>query len=573
MKGFKSVLLDEGGEPLNESDEAAHLLTMVYSDIARKHLKETRQLRMWGYITLILGVGFVLLWIAYSRRPKACVTRIGKAYWVGALYNFGGAQVIVDKSHLVPSVEFRVPVPDRSPAEILEAKERAESLLADLPILAPRRAWGGNVPSGRGDPLSAFIQEVDVVRGGFERAQDQAVSLNALQAASPLAKAIGKGASADSVFGRNLLVAPESSAVAQRLAELQHLTELASQRTQVGKPVEDVARDVLGSLDRTTKSLEEIQERSLVKILQPLLTGLEHAYRAPMLIFYCRSCVEKTCRQLQLDLQFMARSLEMMALGAADAPEDAGNLVMLEKVWDDLGDSLSSFSAASRAAVLQLEFRKTDGRDMRVWRCRLCNKNRDIQHPADAASGIITAHRAKQELVLPLWDQLWIELSSERAGLLERADKEQRDNVQQEHRETVQAVDEFAAERREVKNRMEQLAASTLRAVETFSSLIDSFLEAALLGPAETEPSRLELEGYRKQYLAKLQRLDTTIETIENHLQEETEKSLHRRKPIQDFVDAVKASKQFTQLPPRNDARDIVVETELVAMPSSRAAG
>ncbi len=383
--------------------------------------------------------------------------------------------------------------------------------------------------------MSALVEQLNFFSAGLDRGQDENLTLNALRADSPLSQALlGDAAPKDTVQPRNALIGKDIAQTDDRLKNLARMTSISRELTNESKRVEDLAEETAGHLDKLVNDLDTIHRNSLITILQAQMDRLEKAYKAPTLLYCCPHCLHNAARELQVDLES----------SLADMVDDEKQILQ-EGDSTRLSQTVEDFATTSRAAILRLEKlpeKNRTGNDtyLRRWRCGLCNNTYDL-----GQKEIVQTHIAKQELVLPLWDQLWMELSTERAGLLERKDKEQRDNVSAEHQEIVHTMDQFMAERREIKGRMEALADRTIRAVEVYSSLIRSFVEGGVLPGGSVTRESGALKRYQSEYLSRINQLEQDIGAVEGELVRERDDSLHRRKNILDFADEVKLRSQF----------------------------
>ncbi len=157
MKGFRSAILNEQGQPLGEQEELAHILAMTYASLEStgQYVAGKKQDRLWGIILALVGVvlialfrvnialmvvGAIVLVIggifiarAYTKKPTARVTRVGRGYWVSGLYNFEDGKLLVDKSGLSGPVKFEVPVPSVTPDQMVEVAREAKKAIESPP--------------------------------------------------------------------------------------------------------------------------------------------------------------------------------------------------------------------------------------------------------------------------------------------------------------------------------------------------------------------------------------------------------------------------------------------------------
>lgn len=567
MKGFRSALRLNGAE-LPEAAERAHILASIYSDLWRDFIAKSRNWRMNGFIIagagaavaifalvvripllLVLGLlvaagGATVVTVAIRRMPQNRVRSICKGYWVGSFQDFEGGQLLVDKSRLTRLTGFSVPVPGMTPEEMVSAAATSRKAVESLPILAPRTGSGdGPEGSGRGDPFRDIKAPISAVARGLENFREEQVALPVLPCNSPLTQAIVRDiGSAGEVTPGQTLGGVSSQEIRDKLAGLGRLTGIVREKAGRTASVDELAEQVVSSMEADVKTLDNTQRTSLVEVLNKQLLQLEHAYQAPMRLYYCPECLKEAAR--------LANIRYDRILGVqVDNKESLKELFQGDSV---VPDSLEQFVTTSRAATLKLDKRRDGTNWRREWRC-----SQGHQHSLDD-SEIYTAYRAKQELIFPLWDQLWMELSTDRAGLHERKDKEQRDNMQAEHRETVQAIDGFNAERRDIRSRIDSLNSSTIRAVETFGELISSFVQSALVSDGEVAGELREAQQFRSEYTRLLGEIDRKIASIEHDLGARREESLRRHGPVMEFVDTVKVGTQF--MPPPSPRGEVTVE-------------
>lgn len=496
-----------------------------------------------------------------ARRPKARVTRVGKGYWVGGFYDFEDGKVLVDKSQLTGQVSFQVPVPAMEPEAMVGLSREANQLAGSMPKLLKRRSASGAAIATTQNPIEGVKARLGEFTTSLDEARGQPVTMNVLANGSTLTRAIvhdvGK---AETVKPRNSLIGRNAADVEAQLDSLAKLKATAAQSAGQAASLEELTERLLGELESAAQKVDSIQRLTLVQVLGKQLLQLERAYRAPMMYYYCPNCLERLARDLKCDLDQMMLGHETAAMENEAAGSCEASSASLCTTPEQLSEAVERFSTTTRAAIMVLDRQSWGDGDQRCaerkWHCPLCGERFDLE---DGRVTRYRTYRTKQELVLPLWDQLWMELSSERAGLLERKDKEHRDNINHENQETVQAAGDFAAERREVKNRMENLNASTVRALSVFSNLIDSFVDSQLVGRSEVRGDEERLRDSRQEFLAKLDQIDKTIEGIEQGLARECEESLQRRGTLLDYADEVKLHSQFT--PPKKDDREQLVIT------------
>lgn len=571
MKGFKSCLRDAEGKGLAESAEVAHILAQSYSKLCGDFIKQNRNRKrvsaVIGVLAFILFIVFVAMgpmagWVimllialgaggfyyaAMQRKPKARVLALGKTYWVGSFEDFEDGQLLIDKSQLTESTSFVVPIPGIAPSELLAAAAKSEKLVASPPVMASRASSGETIgvdgeDTGNNDPIRTIQAQIAEVAEGLANYRTEQASLPVVPAGSSLTRAIISNLpSAADIEPKHSIVGIASREIDAKLKELDKLTRIVSEKTERSSNLEELTEQVVAGLEASVKKLDDIRRVSLIEVLSESLAHLEKALEAPMMLYYCPVCLANAAKEARIGLD----KIYGMQIEDGDTMKE----LFQESADSSLAEMVEHFMITSRAAIMKLDITPNG----EIWRCPQ-DHTRQIND-----EHVYRSYRAMQELVMPLWDQLWMELSSERAGLHERKDEKQRDNVQVEHRETLQAIEGFNAERREIRTRMDNLSSSTLRAVETFNELISSFIQSGLVAGREMAAEADEAKQFRQNYIGFLDDIDKKVSMIESELDKKLDESLTRHGPVMEIVDAVKVGSQFME-PTKPAAEQIIIE-------------
>lgn len=542
MRARKSTIQNEEGKNLATEIELACIIADTYSDLgADKFIQLKRYAWVLSGITLVIAIilavivtPLLLLLIviaaaaagyAYLSSLRVDIESIRRVHWLAKFEDVGDGHIMLDRSGTTSSTTFAFPVMRDNPDKLLSLNDRFKRLAEDDSILLPLH----DVELGSEDfrlPGNSLETEIcstlDEISNVYASSSDEKINMVAIDKTSKVVQRI--------ISEMDNFVETDPVTVVRRtddveheqiLAKLREMTSLAYESINEVNPVEYMAQDIMKNSKELVLKIDEVRRRSLVDVLARQLDSLNQYYNFPNTKRYCPNCVNEVMRNNSGDGM-------VVSIITSQASED-----------DITKERLDKRDKVLRSCLLKLNFRTGE------WHCPLCSSIYDI---TDNES-FYEMHQVKDEIIYPLWDILWMELSNEKAEIIREKERERRENINQELSELNNLLKEFADERRDLRAKANELMQTSISCSATLLSMIDTFEDYELISSGDAKKYRGRIEEMRMSQREDLAKLKDGLELAENDLKERSQAVSGRRSPLIDMVDEVKVKGRFFQVP------------------------
>ena len=509
-----------------------------------------------------------------QRSVPQVVSHLGKLHYVANIMPFEEGKIVVDATGTKAKQTIVYPeIPD-SQNRLQSLSEKLAEIPEELPILLPGVTEQINsegkpqltgMEAEMGDVLSMtdriFVTTVDISTKlpVFSANDDLVHSLRLLSQYLTDGEPAFHLAQLDSSLDRS------ATALAQTSAE-------ATAARQLGVASgEALMKEAVQRIDNHVAQAKIARDRSLMDILSQGLDSLKGIYDYPLTRFYCPKChqVEQYCCQTLpvtlaelpdapvtlLDdlprsedirsLRSLVDSIRRYLLQAEqqDTPLSAEHIDLLHSKVHAYEERIRELAVEvpdldPRAEVHKhnavLKYNTTHN----CWTCQLCSETF-----SDEQAQWARMLKVKDDLILPLWDTLWMEKHDERNRIIREKETELRDNIEQEAAFLREEAKVFTEEFRPVRDQLEQAGSGSRVAKQQIEMMLTFYRERGILS-ADTAR---EMHNYMNsnatgRSAADIIRLARQLET---QLSEEAETVLIRRSQLKDYPDEVRNTAKY----------------------------
>jgi len=587
MKGERKMLIkpscleDERGQPIDTEDEIAYILASTYNQLGGDRIIWRRKMS-WIVTGLSLVISIVLsvvtqspAWLilmiipaivlafAYFTRLKGSIESIRKVHWIAEFRDLENGSILIDKSGLTEPTRFTFPLIGEDLETILNLAGEINRSALDRSVLIPISDETLSFEDRQlpANELETEIRsEIDTLTNIFKNSQDESIDLRALDSHSNITETIIRNIESYTQSEPNILIkGQENRDIEKLLDKLQEVTQLASKEATDIMSIELVAKELIQSIENSLKKLDEVRRTTLVEILAPQLNGLSSFYDLAMLKRYCPKCcnialgnpnqpedndaVEGLDEVNNVEKESEARDSKSFQVENAiriRAIDELSNQRLESGGLDSeaLREQVASFDGVLKTSRLRF----SNVEEKKYWYCPLCHTKYDSQ------AALFDIHVIKDEMVYPLWDILWNELSNERAEIIREKEQERRENLNQELVEINAIFDDFKEEQRLWRSKLNDLRETNLKTAETLTSIINAFDEYDVIQSYEANTFKtrvMDEQSSNEQAISKVQK---SLDTWEGDLRARIEEAQHLRAPIIDKVDEVKVKGRFFEI-------------------------
>jgi hypothetical protein len=466
------------------------------------------------FFLFLMVIPGVALFQGYSVKLAGNIESIKKVKWAAGFRDIEGTCVMVDKSGLFAPTTFSIPIPNDNPANVLRIADKINTLSQNRSVILPyqENVNETDVDSPYLNKLELELRDLlDDIAKAFDSNRVENVTLSALDNDSKIViKTLEDSHKFVSGSYGYVIESSEAKNLDDRLMRLKKMTHLLN--VDFGsKSIEEATDDLLRASKSQLSILEDIRRHSLMEILGPQLNKLASVYKLTTGKAICQSCYE--AMQVNND----AQSQEIIsAIGSENISTDKLSNIQKQIAYSQniLKSSVMTWSIKDQK-----------------FHCPLCHGISDSQY---------VVHTAKDELIFPLWDTLWMELSNERAELIREKERERRENLNAELVELDSFLKEFVEERRLIRTKLNDLKENSIVTAETLISMIKAFREYGILTDNCSNEYTSRVQQLNDANKSRLSEVLENLETAENDLRMEVDKTKNKRRPIIDPVDEVK---------------------------------
>ncbi len=509
-----------------------------------------------------------------QRPVPQVVSHLGKLHYVANIMPFEEGKIVVDATGTKAEQTIVYPeIPD-SQNRLQSLSEKLAEIPEELPILLPgvakqidseEKPQLTGIEADMGDVLSIadriFMTTVDINTKlpVFSANDDLVHSLRRLS------QHLTDG---EPVFH---LAQPDPNLDRSATALVQTSVEAAAVRQLGVASGEALMKEAVQRIDNHVAQAKIARDRSLMDILSQGLDSLKGIYDYPLTRFYCPKC-----HQVE---QYRCETLPVALAEISDAPvailDDlprSEDIHSLRSLVDSIrryllqseqqGDRLTAehldllhsklHTYEERIRELAIEVPDLDPRSEQhkrnavlkyntthnCWTCQLCSETFSEEQAQWAR-----LLKVKDDLILPLWDTLWMEKHDERNRIIREKETELRDNVEQEAAFLREEAKVFTEEFRPVRDQLEQAGSSSRVAKQQIEMMLTFYRERGILSDNTAQEMYTYINGSATgQSADEIVRLARQLET---QLSEEAETVLIRRSQLKDYPDEMRNTAKY----------------------------
>jgi hypothetical protein len=152
--------------------------------------------------------------------------------------------------------------------------------------------------------------------------------------------------------------------------------------------------------------------------------------------------------------------------------------------------------------------------------------------------------KIKDDLILPVWDGLWLEKHDESMRIIREKEGELRKNKELESKQLREEANVFTQEYREVRNHLEEANAEYQASLKQFQMMCDFFERREILSPETVAGLRNDIIGNTDASLASGQIIEVS-DRLENQLEQEPETVFLRRGELVDYTEETRNTHKY----------------------------
>jgi hypothetical protein len=516
-----------------------------------------------------------------AKRPlPQTVTKLGKLHYSARVVPFEAGHIVLDSSGLLPKFEFTYP-------EITDGAARIEKLHADfsqlpeeLPILL-NPADPPPAPPKRGDDFSFSPQLVGLesdLRGILEQAnqifsdtEDIVASLAVYSNQSNFVRSLQQTSNLlkDGQVGMLLQKEePELENIILRLSATREQAKVA--QAAGGESLESLMEQIVQKVEGYLGQIKSVRDYSL-SILSDDLRFMDKFYDYPMTRFYCPKCHEvaqwkrsflpvaperileaseddvarlplgdeliklrRHVDTLKRYVQTLRNAVPISKGPATDATDEQLSAVenkigVLElTIQQILHQAINAADYSQAGEVVKrnavLKYSLNQGR----WKCQLCEAEFTNE---EAQLGRLL--KVKDDLMLPIWDTLWLEKSDEKNRIIREREAEKRNNKQNEAAQIRSEAQVFTEEWRQIRSSQETIRVQVEKARFQLDTMLNYYASQQMVSPATERQFRSMFSD--SSMSAGANQLLAIADQLERQLESEPETVFLRRGDLMDY--------------------------------------
>lgn len=502
------------------------------------------------------------------------VSHIGKMYYMVNVIPFENGKMVVDTSGIQERTKFVYPEIPQSVNRLKEIVETMKQLPKELSILLPP----SSKPGLQGDePLTGIEGDMAHIlslnRQLLDEKIDAAAEVPAFSANSDVVHSLHFLSEYIEDGNPEITISQEEKTVEQSLNGLKAINENAKEIEKLGgENDENIMRNVRDQMDTQVNRTKQARDHSLIDVLGRNLDELKPLYDYPLTRFYCPKChkvpryiadttpvpIDEVNEKPVDQLKGFYKSDEMVYFRKL-ADNIRNHLDQARRDGEDLNSEhysilkskLISYEEMIRELALQIE-----GVDPKAevhsrnavlkyntlhkhWKCQLCGETFS-QEEAQWARIL----KIKDDLILPVWDKLWLEKHDESMRIIREKESELRNNKELESKQLRDESNVFTQEYREVRSQLEEANAEYQACRQQFQMMCEFFERRQILAPETVAALRNDIMGNTNAGPASEQIIEVS-DQLEIQLEQEPDTVFLRRGQLTDYTEEVRNTQKY----------------------------
>ncbi|MCP2729028.1 hypothetical protein [Limnofasciculus baicalensis] len=517
-----------------------------------------------------------------QRQIPQVVSHLGKLHYVVNIMPFEDGKLVVDATGIQPKQPLLYPEIPNSINRLQDLSEKLAEIPEELPILLPPTGETDLQDRSRLTGIEADMGEVlSITNQIFTDTVDVLTDIPAFSANHNIVHSLRLLSPHLQDGQPQLHLAQEDPGISRAVQSLAQTNAEAAQAQQLGAiNVESMMNDAVERMDSCITHAKVARDRSLMNILSDGLDRIRGVYDYPLTRFYCPKCHQvEQYRTSQLPvavadltevppdtLDLLHRSEDLRRLrGIMDnirrylnqakrQGEDlnAEHFIILQdrlKTYEELMGEMAveipeydpKIELHKRNAILKYNTLRQE------WICQLCSESFNDEQ-AQWARMI----KVKDDLILPIWDALWLEKHDERNRIIREKEAELRENVEEEVAKLREEAKLFTEEFRPVRDKLENMGSSSRVAQQQIDMMLNFYLARGILSQATAAGMRQYINTGQGQTTKEIINITRQLET---QLAEEAEAAQIRRSQLGDYADEVRNATKYFLTPPESEQK------------------
>jgi hypothetical protein len=509
-----------------------------------------------------------------ASEPPCGVSHIGKMHYMVDVIPFEDGKMVVDTSGVQERTKFVYPEIPQAVNRLKEIAETMKKLPEELSILLPP----SSNPGLQGEePLTGIEGDMAHILSLNRQLLNEKVYSAADVPAFP--------ANSDVVHSLHFLseyledgdsgiaISQPEESVEQSLKGLKAMKKNAVEIEKLGgQNDETIMLNVWDEMDAQILRTKRARDYSLIEVLGKNLDALKPLYDYPLTRFYCPKC-HKVPAYIAGTAPVPVDELEEKPIEQLNGFYKSSDMVHFRKLADNirnhldqacrsnedlnsehyriLQEKLRSYEEKIRELALEIENIDTKAevhsRNAVLkyntlhnhWKCQLCGETFSTEKAQWARM-----LKIKDDLILPVWDKLWLEKHSESINIIREKEKELRENKELEAKQLREEANIFTQEYREVRSQLEEANAEYQAARQQFQMMCDFFERRQILSPETVSSLRNDLMSNIDASDAAEQIIEVS-DQLENQLEQEPDTVFLRRGQLTDYTEEVRNTQKY----------------------------
>jgi transposase-like protein len=509
--------------------------------------------------------------------PPDNLSHIGKMYYQVDVIPFEDGKLVVDTSGIQQRTKFVYPEIPQAVNRLKEIVESMKQLPGELSILLPP----SSSPGLQGEePLTGIEGDMAHIlslnRQLLDEKIDATAQVPAFSSNSDVVHSLHFLSGYLEAGEPGAVISQPTESVEQSLKGLKAINENAKEIEKLGgENDENIMRNVSDEMDMQINRTKRARDYSLLDVLGKNLDELKSLYDYPLTRFYCPKCHKVPPYIITRELPVPITELDKKPVDQLKDFYKSNEIVHFRKLVDNIrrhldqarqdGEDLSSehyqilesklVSYEEKIRELALEIEGIDTKaevhsrnavlkyntQHNHWKCQLCGK---IFTKEEAQWARML--KIKDDLILPVWDKLWLEKHNESMRIIREKESELRKNKELEAKQLRAEANVFTQEYREVRNQLEAANAEYQVARQQFQMMCDFFERRGILSAETVASLRNDIMGNTNADLSTGQIIEVS-DQLENQLEQEPETVFLRRGQLHDYTEEIRNTQKYFQ--------------------------
>jgi hypothetical protein len=507
-----------------------------------------------------------------NKKPNLLTTKLGEINLLVQSVPFEDKGMLIDKSGILTNKEFIFPdIPQKD--RFKDIKKTLEGLKIDS---TPLLDSGKKSDLGKNFQFLGVESEINEILDSENRLLDQRVnieiSMPAYQGNDSVVRSINHlKENFQDVDENDLVIIKNTKVDEDSVKGLEEIVKNTKEAKKLGEAsIEDFLESSIQECEQKIVEIEKSRDNSILKILKSPLDNLKTIFDYPLTKFYCPSCLEAP-EYLISKLPVRPEEIVEAPIDSLKSYENSEELFSIRKqldalkkygqvlVQDKRDDSESYLSIKSKIenlekASIQLArklFRNDTKKELErknailkfniqknKWCCSLCSseyKESEIHN-----SRIL---KIKEDLIHPIWDNLWAEKHDEAIRILREKESELRTNMNEESKQLRSESDVFTQEYRAARSQLEDSSAGYEGNITELKEMSRFFAARGILPEEEVEEFNKELFGEGRE--VSVSSIVDEADSMERQLELEPESVFLRHGDIQEYPEHIRSMRKY----------------------------